>query len=111
MDILTPNSEVLLKRAGKEKWLKPYLHWTVMDDRTTFEGASGMPSESTSVAGSTHDPSNGPGADQTDLIISSPRYSACIYVDKEAVEEANIEVDPRDRYLILHNQGPGRPDR
>lgn len=93
MDVLTRSTEVALRQAGKDARLQPYLDWKVVQDRTLFDGASkdAVCEHFLDWVATRSDERDGPGAAREDVPRKSPRYRACLYVDKEAVEAASME--------------------
>lgn len=93
MDVLTRSTEVILRKSGKKSRLQPYLDWTVVEDRTLFDGAStdAVRKHFLNWVATRSDERDGPGAAQEHVPNKSPRYCACLYVDKDAVEAASME--------------------
>jgi hypothetical protein len=104
MDILTRNTEVSLRKAGKLQRLQPYLYWTAMEDRTAFDGASkdAIRDHFRDWVNTRSVERDGPGADHEDLARYSPRYRVCLYVDKIAMESASMELFPNPYGLEVY---------
>jgi len=86
-------TEVRATNKGKTHLL-PYLAYTPMEDRDRFEGAS-KDTIREYFRDWVHERSverDGPGAcpENEELTRWSPRYKACLYVDKEAMDGASI---------------------
>ena len=107
MDVFTRIAEHFLRKFGKQQRLQPYLHWTVMDDRTAFENASkdAIRDHFRNWIDTRSVERDGPGADRADITGRSPRYNTCVYVDKAAVEEASMELGPRPEFGIYRYKG------
>ena len=105
MGILNRVSDNWIRRSHKERLL-PYLFWTTMEDREAFEGASkdAIRDSFRSWVDARSVERDGPGADSPNIAEWSPRYRACLYVDKEVLESATLTeypsaVNPTGFYL------------
>ncbi|KAK3347126.1 hypothetical protein B0T25DRAFT_461972 [Lasiosphaeria hispida] len=95
MGILNRVSDNWIRRSRKERLL-PYLFWTTMEDRAAFEGASkdAIRDHFRNWISTRSVERDGPGADNPIIAERSPRYRACLYVDKEVMESATLAEYP-----------------
>lgn len=95
MDILNRITDHLVRKAGKP-YIMPFLDWTEMQDRTAFDGASKdvirEHFRTWILARSVE--RDGLGVEGKEILRRSPRYQACLYVDKEAMESATLTERP-----------------
>ena len=93
MDVLTRSTDVGLRQMGKAACLRPYLAWKVVEVRTVFDGASKdtVREHFLDWVATRSDERDGPGAAREDVPRKSPRYRACLYVDKAAIDAASME--------------------
>ncbi|KAK1750486.1 hypothetical protein QBC47DRAFT_394141 [Echria macrotheca] len=95
MGILTRVSDNWVRRSGKAR-LMPYLFWTKVEDRATLEGSSkdAVREHFRNWINTRSVERDGPGADHPNLINESPRYRACLYVDKDVMMSASLTAYP-----------------
>ncbi|KAK4221945.1 hypothetical protein QBC38DRAFT_504463 [Podospora fimiseda] len=95
MDILTRVSESRIRQSRKERLL-PYLFWTKMEDRAAYEGASkdAIRQHFRHWVSTRSVERDRPGADNPPIADRSPRYQACLYVDKEVMDSATLREYP-----------------
>lgn len=93
--ILTRVTDNWIRRSRKERLL-PYLFWTKMEDRAAFEGASkdAIREHFRNWVNTRSVERDGPGAGNPLIAEVSPRYRACLYVDKEVMESATLREYP-----------------
>lgn len=72
--------------------IAPLLEWTEMQNRTAFDGASkdDIREHFRTWILTRSVERDGPGVEGNEIIKRSPRYQACLYVDKEAMESATL---------------------
>lgn len=95
MDILNRATDNLVREMAKP-YILPFLNWTEMQDRTTFDGASkdDIREHFQTWVRSRSVERDGPGVEGNEILMRSPRYQACLYVDKEAMESGSITEHP-----------------
>ena len=100
MDVFNHLIEEQLRCRGKFERLKSYMHWTVMED-SSFKGACKDTTRTHFITWieSRSNARDGPGAEREKLENYSPRYHACLYVDKAAVDA--VLSDPKQAEVIL----------
>lgn len=110
MYILNRVTDNFVRRAGKP-YIMPFLDWTEMQDRAAFDGASkdDIREHFRTWVRTRSVERDGPGVEGREILISSPRYQACLYVDKEAMESATMTeipypVNPTGFYLDVKGQ-------
>ncbi|GAB1309916.1 hypothetical protein MFIFM68171_00126 [Madurella fahalii] len=110
MGILNRVTDNWIRRSRKERLL-PYLFWAKMEDRAAFEGASkdAIREHFRNWVNTRSIERDGPGGDNPLIADISPRYRACLYVDKEVMESATLTeypsvVNPTGFYLKVGGQ-------
>ncbi|KAE9369051.1 hypothetical protein N431DRAFT_444438 [Stipitochalara longipes BDJ] len=104
MKVLTSTVEEDLKYdpdTSKFERLKPYMHWTVMEDPSWQDASKDTIREHFRTwIDSRSNARDGLGAERENLGDYSPRYRACLYIDKTSVDAVRSNPDNASVILI-----------
>lgn len=103
MYILNRTTENFLDDSLAKPHIAPLLKWTEMQNRTAFDGASKdeIREHFRTWILTRSVERDGPGVEGNETLLRSPRYQACLYVDKEAMESASFT----ENYSIFKSSG------
>lgn len=96
MYILNRTTDDFLDDSLAKPHIAPLLEWTEMQNRTAFDGASKdeIREHFRTWILTRSVERDGPGVEGNQIIMRSPRYQACLYVNKEAMESATLTEHP-----------------